>query len=124
MFRGFVEEDITHHSKRTQAGNLRLAQGKDYIESENSEVDESSIPKILVKDIPQTLTLESMIIFYRENAIGDLANIFKFTADTLEKYRTASRTAINRLIQSAEDKKDEGVIEFNLNNSMAETKED
>lgn len=106
MFRNFKTEDITHHSKRTQAGNIEKAgTAYDVVVSANQNgvaLSENSV-SISTSSVPNSVTLESAIKFFRENAVGECATLFKMTAEWLDKYRVASRTAMNKLIQEAKE---------------------
>lgn len=100
-------EDITHHSKRTQAENIEKAgtaydvimqrealskSGEDYSPNANAG-----------SDVPKTVTLESAITYFRSHASGDKSALYTMTADWLEKYRTASRTAINKMLAESKE---------------------
>lgn len=37
--------------------------------------------------VPTSVTLESAIRFYKDNAVGQFENLFKFTSEILERYR-------------------------------------
>lgn len=107
-------EDITHHSKRTQAGNIEQA-GTSYDLLVNSSCDAtvSSGVSSFERDIPTNVTLESAVEFFRNHAKGELASLYIFTADALEKYRVISRTAVSKALQEAKEQ-EESVLEVNL----------
>lgn len=106
MFPNFKTEDITHHSKRTQAGNIEKAgTAYDVVVSANQNgvaLSKNSV-SISNSSVPKSVTLESAIKFFRENAVGECSTLFKMTAEWLDKYRVASRTAMNKLIQEAKE---------------------
>lgn len=105
----FKVEDITHHSKRTQAGNVAKA-GTAYDvvmgKANGLAISDSDVSPIKSR-VPQNVTLETAIKFFRENANGEYTTLFTQTAEWLDKYRVASRTAMNRLIKEAEQNKEE-----------------
>ena len=123
MFPNFKTEDITHHSKRTQAGNIEKAgTGYDVVMSKGTkdEVKLSENPiSITTYGIPKSVTLESAITFFRENAKGDCKVLFTMTADWLDKYRVASRTAMNRLLKESEES-EESVEDSTVTIDMSE----
>lgn len=111
MMNNFKTEDITHHSKRTQAGNIEKA-GTAYdlcVDNSSSIRVDTSSKVTTVSEVPKSVTLESAIKFYREHATGRMYSLFKMTAEWLDKYRTASRTAMNKLIEEAKEKEKEAV---------------
>lgn len=90
---GIVNEviDITHHSKRTQAGNLEAA----------GIIKSVSTPKEVVHtEVPQNVTLERAIDYFKNNATGEYTNLYKATAQWLEKFNTYSRTAVNKVVDN------------------------
>lgn len=104
MFPNFKTEDITHHSKRTQAGNIEKAgTAYDVVSANQNGVSVNSGSVCSSLNVPKSVTLESAIKFFRENAVGECATLFKMTAEWLDKYRVASRTAMNKLIQEAKE---------------------
>lgn len=84
--------DITHHSKRTQAGNLAAA---GVIPNSDSGA-EITQPKT---SVPQNITIEKAIQFYRENAVGEYKNLYSATADYLEKLNSYSRTVVKNILE-------------------------
>ena len=103
----FPVEDITHHSKRTQADNLRNAGVANTITSVCEEAPINS-------GVPQSVTLESAITYFRNNAKGDTYKLFMQTADWLDKYRVASRTAMNKLLKEAETESKEDTLTVDM----------
>ena len=104
MFPNFKTEDITHHSKRTQAGNIEKAgTSYDVVSANQNGVSVNSGSVCSYLNVPKSVTLESAIKFFRENSVGECATLFKMTAEWLDKYRVASRTAMNKLIQEAKE---------------------
>ena len=106
----FPVEDITHHSKRTQEENLRLAGVADTITTVCEEPTVNG-------GVPQSVTLESAITYFRANAKGDTYKLFMQTADWLDKYRVASRTAMNKLLKEAqaEEAEDSETLTVDMN---------
>ena len=98
--------DITHHSKRTQAGNLINA-GK------NNVVDNTKDTGVIDSNsnVPVNVTIESAIEYYKNNATGSFANLYSFTVDVLEKYRQISRKAINDM----KSQENSDVVEVDIN---------
>lgn len=103
----FETIDITHHPKRTQAGNVAKA-GTAYANSVSPKTKEGSVPAVLsssevaeILNIPENVTMESAIKFFRGHATGQFATLFTMTADWLEKYRLVSRATVNKAIQQA-----------------------
>ena len=105
-------EDITHYSKRTQAGNVEQA-GTSYdkfvseMTSGNANVKESSVPV--------NVTIESAIQYFKDNATGDKRNLYTFTADILDKYRVVSRSAVSKAFEKVkEESVEDSVIEVDM----------
>lgn len=105
-------EDITHYSKRTQAGNVEKA-GTSYdkvvseMSSVNTNVKESSVPV--------NVTIESAIQYFKDNATGDKRNLYTFTADILDKYRLISRSSVSKAFEKAkEESVNDNVIEVDM----------
>lgn len=84
--------DITHHSKRTQAGNLEAAGVIKPTVTSSGEMIESKVP--------QNVTIEKAIEYFRSNAQGEYANLYTATAQWLERFNTYSRTAVNKANES------------------------
>lgn len=76
-------EDITHHPKRTQAGNI-LAAGTAFMTTTGT-----ANPEPRNTDVPVNVTIESAIEYFRSHAHGEYTTLYSFTADTLERYRVA-----------------------------------
>lgn len=89
----FKSVDITHHSKRTQAGNL-IAAG--VISTPNTEV-----PTTTNSTVPQNITVEVAIEYFKNNAIGDYERLYKATAEWLERFNTYSRTLVNKAVEES-----------------------
>lgn len=105
-------EDITHHSKRTQAGNIEKAgTSYDKVVSE-SGATASSDAKC---GVPVNVTIESAIQYYRDNATGDKANLYTFTAEILEKYRVISKSAVSKAFEEAKKNAKSEVLEVDIN---------
>lgn len=104
-------EDITHHSKRTQAGNIEKA-GTSY-ESAMSG-GQSNISGDSSSKVPVSVTIESAIQYFRSNATGDKLNLYTFTADILEKYRLISKNAVTKAFEEAKN----DVLEVDLNGGV------
>lgn len=123
MFPNFKTEDITHHSKRTQAGNIEKAGTAYDVVMSNSTKGELTVSEnpvsMTTSSVPKSVTLESAITFFRENAKGDFKVLFTMTADWLDKYRVASRTAMNRLLKEAEES-EESVEDSTVTIDMSE----
>lgn len=103
-------EDITHYSKRTQAGNIEQA-GTSYdtlVESKSKNISGDTS----VKGIPVNITIETAIQYFRENAKGENLNLYLFTADILEKYRVIFKGAVSKALDKS---KKESTIEVNMN---------
>lgn len=107
----FTTIDITHHPKRTQAGNIARA-GTAYSKSVPQSVKEGSVPTVLsasevadILNIPTNVTMETAIKFYRSHATGQFETLFTMTADWLEKYRLVSRATVNKAVQQTEEQK-------------------
>lgn len=93
-------EDITHHSKRTQAGNIEKA-GTSYdalVESMSKNISGDTSTSV-----PVNVTIETAIQYFRDNAKGENTNLYSFTANILEKYRTAFKSAIAKAIKDSDD---------------------
>lgn len=73
----FRHYDITHKSKRKQSE----------IETENNSSADSSTVNVTLSSIPQGVTLESAITYFKENASGANENLFKATVKWLTEYR-------------------------------------
>lgn len=107
--KGFNVEDITHHSKRTQAENIAKA-GTSFnlvmgIDSDSGVISTKGLTDISTDILPpENITLESAIQFFKSVDIPRYDKLFKFTADILDKYRKASRTALNKMLQESENK--------------------
>ena len=103
-------EDITHHPKRTQAGNIEKA-GTSY----EKLVSEYSVnfPDSEVSDIPVNVTIESAIQYFRSHLTGATANLYTFTADILEKYRLVSKSAISKAFEEAKEESDLVKVDIN-----------
>lgn len=109
--RNFETIDITHKSKRTQEGNILKAEAMGTIttgiRADGSDLVVSNTTVSISKsDIPQNVTPETAIVFYREHAVGEFKNLFLQTAEWLDLYRTASKTAMNKLIEEAKEKEE------------------
>ena len=103
-------EDITHHPKRTQAGNIEKA-GTSY----EKLVAESSLNShvSVASDIPVNVTIESAIQYFRSHLTGATANLYTFTADILEKYRLVSKSAISKAFEEAKEESDLVKVDIN-----------
>lgn len=103
-------EDITHHPKRTQAGNIEKA-GTSY----EKLVAESSLNSHVsgASDIPVNVTIESAIQYFRSHLTGATANLYAFTADILEKYRLVSKSAISKAFEEAKEESDLVKVDIN-----------
>lgn len=122
--KNFKKVDITHHSKRTQAGNIAKAGTAYDVVMGNSSglvIDNDGVSSITKSNVPQNVTLETAIKFFRENAKGECSKLFSQTADWLDKYRVASRTAMNKLLKEAEQS-NEGAEDNTLTVDMSEVK--
>lgn len=113
--KGFDVVDVTHKPKRTQADNIKKA-GTAYADFSQLQ-DQTSTSFLVINDtgvsvqtgvsvragsvIPKNITLETAITFFRRNAKGELASLFTQTAEWLDKYRVASKTAMKKLIDEA-----------------------
>lgn len=99
-------EDITHHSKRTQAENIEKAGTAYDVVMQREALSKSGADYFNANagsDVPKTVTLESAITYFRSHASGDKSALYTMTADWLEKYRTASRTAINKMLAESKE---------------------
>ena len=100
-------EDITHHSKRTQAENIEKAGTAYDVVMQREALSKSGVdysPNANAgSDVPKTVTLESAITYFRSHASGDKSALYTMAADWLEKYRTASRTAINKMLAESKE---------------------
>lgn len=108
-------EDITHHSKRTQAGNIEKA-GTSYDKLVSEMGGENSGNKF--STVPVNVTIESAIQYFKDNAKGDKSNLYVFTAEILEKYRVISKNAVSKAFEEAKSK---GIIEVDLNEGVSES---
>ena len=106
-------EDITHHSKRTQAGNIEQA-GTSYDKLVQSQGSETAIYPS-EHSVPVNVTIESAVDYFRNNAKGEVASLYIFTADILEKYRVISRSAVSKALKEAKKEEEESVLEVSLN---------
>lgn len=88
---GIINEviDITHHSKRTQAGNLERAGVIKASKADTSGVACSS-------EVPQNITIERAIDYFKQNAEGEYKNLYTATAKWLEQFNTFSRTSVKK----------------------------
>lgn len=99
-------EDITHHSKRTQAENIEKAGTAYDVVMQREALSKSGADYSNANagsDVPKTVTLESAITYFRSHASGDKSALYTMTADWLGKYRTASRTAINKMLAESKE---------------------
>lgn len=80
--------DITHHSKRTQAGNLAKA---------NPDRVTNTTTEETVHKVPVNVTIETAIEYFRSNATGENANLYSFTAEVLDKYRLLTKKSLKEL---------------------------
>lgn len=101
-------EDITHHSKRTQAGNIEKA-GTSY-DAFVERMSENISGDVAVK-VPVNVTIETAIQYFRENATGENTNLFLFTAEILEKYRAISKSTVSK---ATEESSNDSVLEVNV----------
>lgn len=107
--KGFDVVDVTHKSKRTQADNIKKS-GTAYADFLILQ-DQTSTSSLVINNtgvsvqadsvIPKNITLETAITFFRSNAKGEFASLFTQTAEWLDKYRVASKTAMKKLIDEA-----------------------
>ena len=89
--------DITHHSKRTQAGNIAKAGTSfDVVMSQSREESTERV-------IPKNVTIESAILYFRKNANGDNSVLYQRTAEWLEKYRVIAQSTAKRILSEAEE---------------------
>lgn len=110
MFKMNVE-DITHHPKRTQAGNIEKA-GTSYDKLVSSIAGNQPVSS---GDAPVNVTLESATQYFRDNATGILANLYTFTADILDKYRVISKSAISKAFEEAKkESEDSNIVEVDI----------
>lgn len=84
--------DITHHSKRTQAGNLEAA---GVLKSASNDSG-----KVISTSVPQNVTVEKAIEYFKANATGEYTNLYTATAQWLEKFNSYSRTIINKATEN------------------------
>ena len=75
--------DITHRSKRSQAGNLALARKN---KSESVDPAPSGI------EVPKTITIERAIEYYESHADGEFSTLYTATAKWLRDYMTKKNT--------------------------------
>jgi len=110
-------EDITHYSKRTQAGNINKA-GTSYDEL-TSKVENNSIADVKGK-VPVNVTIESAIQYFRENATGDKTNLYLFTAKILENHRVISKANMLKAFEETKNKIAEksDVLEVDMNGGV------
>lgn len=89
--------DITHHSNRTQEGNLRAA---------GIITDEVTTVAPNRTNIPQSITLETAIEFFNNNAHGEYATLYKQTAKWLTEYLAVPKSELRKMKEaSAEGEK-------------------
>ena len=86
--------DITHYSKRTQAGNLIAAGVIKPVSNDESSPD-------VIRGVPQNITVETAIQYFRDNAVGEYERLYKATAQWLERYNTYSRTLVNKAVEES-----------------------
>lgn len=110
-------EDITHHPKRTQAGNIEKA-GTSY----EKLVAESSVnsPVSGSSDIPVNVTIESAIQYFRSHTTGSLANLYAFTSDILEKYRVISKSAVSKAFEEAKKESYSNIVEVDISEGVSD----
>lgn len=80
-------EDITHHSKRTQAENIEKAGTAYDVVMQREALSKSGADYSNANagsDVPKTVTLESAITYFRSHASGDKSALYTMTADWLE----------------------------------------
>lgn len=83
--KSFTVEDITHKPRRMQSDNLKG------VASVTTVADQK-----ITQDIPSSFTMESAITFYRENARGEIAGLYKQTVIWLEQLRTLNRAKYDK----------------------------
>lgn len=87
--------DITHYSKRTQAGNV-LRAGTAF-----SKPVVDTAP--MTKDIPVAVTIETAIQYFNDNAVGEKSVLYKMTAEWLENYRSIAHSTAKRILSEAQE---------------------
>ena len=94
-------EDITHHSKRTQEGNLRAA-GK--------LAEETPEPEFIRSKVPQNITLETAIQYFENNAHGEFSNLYRQTAKWLNEFLAIPKSEVRKSMQSTSVKGDDSEV--------------
>lgn len=84
-------EDITHYSKRTQAGNLRAA---------GVITDDVEEPKFARSAVPQNITIETAMKYYLDNAQGEYTNLYKATAKWLSELNSIPKSKLKENMKS------------------------
>lgn len=105
--------DITHHSKRTQAGNLEQA-------GVVVTQPEPEVPDYSDSDIPQVVTVERAIDYYKKHATGARANLYQLTAKWLEQYHAVAQVHVHRALEQLAEP-DETSAMFNPDSDSEDT---
>lgn len=69
----FRFEDITHKPERYQNSGS------------SNKPEMTTTTNFIRPEIPNNPTLESAILFYEDNAVGEYANLYRFTANWLRR---------------------------------------
>ena len=84
--------DITHHSNRTQEGNLRAA---------GIITDEVTTVAPKATSVPQNVTLETAINFFESNAHGEYSILYRQTAKGLKEYLAVPKSELRKSMKEA-----------------------
>lgn len=79
--------DVTHKSKRSQAGNLEIAM-------KNSPSEPNSEENVFPASVPKSITLERAIEFYESHSEGEYKTLYTLTAKWLRDYMSKRNTTI------------------------------
>lgn len=98
---------IIHDTVDATRGGRRGFQGDDWGEDVKSESKDSIAPKIA------SYNLESLIAYYRKNAVGDNEKLFNTTAEYLFAYRElrSKLKAFNKDFKFADERESSNLIE-------------
>lgn len=97
----FPVVDITHHSKRTQEGNLNNRPERVYASEETTATPAQQEQG----DIPRAITVENAIDYYTDKKTGDiqLAKLYSATAVWLGDYLRLKNAKEGKIVEESDE---------------------
>lgn len=116
----FPVVDITHHSKRTQEGNLNNRPDRIYVSEETTATPTQQEQG----DVPRAITVENAIDYYTNKKTGNiqLAKLYSATAVWLGDYLRLKNLKEGKIVEESDEELAKR-IEEELNEEMSSEKE-